>query len=165
MFTFDGMQRFSVRLPFTNHCISSKMEVGLLTLTKGERLSYGKLLLIMKDGRWPFCSDKRRKAVFCYLFKYLKDGRSSFFHQKLMKYELQLYAKVFCKVTFHQSKKANFHLSWNLKLNRSPLVNTKSSYVQIRSPVNISWHLQINKRMKIILLFTFAFHQRWKLVC
>jgi hypothetical protein len=44
------------------------------------------------------------------------------------------YAKVFCKVTFHQLKKANFHLSWNLKLNRSPLVNTKSSYVQTRSP-------------------------------
>ena len=66
------------------------MEVGLLTLTKGERLSYGKLLLIMKDGRRPFCSDIRRKAVFCYLFEYLKDGISSFFHQKLMKYELQL---------------------------------------------------------------------------
>ena len=66
------------------------MEDGLLTLTKGERLSYGKFLLIMKDGRWPFCSDKRRKAVFCYLFEYLKDGRSSFFHQKLMKYDIQL---------------------------------------------------------------------------
>jgi hypothetical protein len=34
-----------------NFCISSKMEDGLLTLTKGERLSFGKLLLIMKDGR------------------------------------------------------------------------------------------------------------------
>ena len=35
-----------------SYLILSKMEVGLLTLTKGERLSYGKLLYFIKDGSW-----------------------------------------------------------------------------------------------------------------
>jgi hypothetical protein len=39
--------------------ISSKMEDGLLTMAKGERLSYGKLLYFIKDERWSVNIDKR----------------------------------------------------------------------------------------------------------
>ena len=54
------------------------MEDGLLTLTKGERLSYGKLLYFIKDGRWSHLTlTKGERLSYGKLLYFIKDGRWS----------------------------------------------------------------------------------------